>query len=66
MELALKICSKIREGKRFCVYIVVPMWPEGNPNDKTMQEILYFQVHSQLFCAKFGFKAVSTRPPYAM
>jgi len=43
MELALKICSKIREGKRFCVYIVVPMWPEGNPNDKTMQEILYFQ-----------------------
>ncbi|KAG0563480.1 hypothetical protein KC19_8G034600 [Ceratodon purpureus] len=43
MELALKICSKIREGKRFAVYIVVPMWPEGVPDSAPVQEILYFQ-----------------------
>lgn len=44
MELSLKICSKIREGKRFSVYVVVPMWPEGVPDSSAVQEILYFQV----------------------
>jgi phospholipase D1/2 len=44
MELALKICSKIREGKRFAVYVVVPMWPEGIPDSGAVQEILFFQV----------------------
>ena len=31
MEITRKICSKIEEGERFAVYIVVPMWPEGIP-----------------------------------
>lgn len=44
MELALKIASKIREGQRFAVYVVLPMWPEGVPDSGAMQEILYFQV----------------------
>lgn len=44
MELALKICSKIREGKRFAVYVVIPMWPEGIPDSGPVQEILFFQV----------------------
>ena len=44
MELALKIASKIREGQRFAVYVVLPMWPEGVPDSAAMQEILYFQV----------------------
>lgn len=65
MELALKICSKIKEGKRFCAYIVIPMWPEGIPTEKAVQEILYFQVRSLLFCAEFEFKTVSTRAHYA-
>ncbi|KAJ9172611.1 hypothetical protein P3X46_015828 [Hevea brasiliensis] len=43
MELALKISSKIRANERFAVYIVLPMWPEGNPKSETMQEILYWQ-----------------------
>lgn len=43
MELALKICSKIREGKRFAVYVVIPMWPEGIPDSGPVQEILFFQ-----------------------
>jgi phospholipase D1/2 len=44
MELTLKICSKIRAGQRFAVYIVVPMFPEGIPDSGPVQEILYFQV----------------------
>jgi phospholipase D1/2 len=48
MELALKICSKIRAGQMFAVYVVVPMWPEGVPESAPVQEILYFQV--KFFC----------------
>ncbi|KAH6784592.1 phospholipase D delta [Perilla frutescens var. hirtella] len=43
MELAMKIASKIRANERFSVYIVVPMWPEGNPKDNVVQEILFWQ-----------------------
>ncbi|XP_049382186.1 phospholipase D delta [Solanum stenotomum] len=43
MELALKITSKIRARERFCVYVVMPMWPEGDPKSITMQEILFWQ-----------------------
>ncbi|KAK9990078.1 hypothetical protein SO802_025063 [Lithocarpus litseifolius] len=43
MELALKIASKIRAKERFAVYIILPMWPEGNPASAAMQEILFWQ-----------------------
>ncbi|KAH9751187.1 phospholipase D [Citrus sinensis] len=43
MELALKIVSKINANERFSVYVVIPMWPEGNPNSSAVQEILYWQ-----------------------
>ncbi|KAJ6774712.1 PHOSPHOLIPASE D DELTA [Salix purpurea] len=43
MELALKIASKIRAKERFAVYIVIPMWPEGDPKTNTVQEILFWQ-----------------------
>ncbi|VFQ99824.1 unnamed protein product [Cuscuta campestris] len=43
MELALKVVSKIRARESFAVYIVVPMWPEGDPKSATVQEILYWQ-----------------------
>jgi hypothetical protein len=49
MELTLKICSKIRAGQRFAVYIVVPMFPEGIPDSGPVQEILYFQVFVQTY-----------------
>lgn len=48
MELALKIASKIRAKERFVVYIVIPMWPEGDPNSGPMQEILYWQVNGYM------------------
>ncbi|CAO2206498.1 unnamed protein product [Urochloa humidicola] len=43
MEIALKVASKIRAGKPFAVYILIPMWPEGDPRSDRAQEILYWQ-----------------------
>ncbi|KAL8151686.1 hypothetical protein V2J09_021494 [Rumex salicifolius] len=43
MELALKIASKIKAKERFAVYVVIPLWPEGDPKSATVQEILYWQ-----------------------
>jgi len=43
MEIALKVADKIRKGERFAVYVVIPMWPEGNPTGASVQEILFWQ-----------------------
>ncbi|KAI6706737.1 hypothetical protein NL676_009699 [Syzygium grande] len=43
MEIALKIADKIRAHERFAAYIVVPMWPEGDPKGAVPQSILYWQ-----------------------
>ncbi|PHT63731.1 Phospholipase D gamma 1 [Capsicum annuum] len=43
MEIALKIASKIEASEPFSAYIVVPMWPEGNPTSNAVQEILFWQ-----------------------
>ncbi|BFI07992.1 phospholipase D1/2 [Marchantia polymorpha subsp. ruderalis] len=45
MEIALKIVSKIMAGERFSVYVVIPMWPEGDPESVTLavQSILFWQ-----------------------
>ncbi|CAK9147116.1 unnamed protein product [Ilex paraguariensis] len=42
-ELSLKIVSKIEAGEKFTVYIVVPMWPEGQPESNSVQVILNWQ-----------------------
>ena len=42
-ELSLKIVSKIEAEERFTVYVVVPMWPEGNLEDLSIEAILDWQ-----------------------
>ncbi|CAL4986678.1 unnamed protein product [Urochloa decumbens] len=42
-ELSLKIVSKIEAGEPFAVYVVVPMWPEGDPASWNVQAILHWQ-----------------------
>ncbi|KAI3936392.1 hypothetical protein MKW98_000666 [Papaver atlanticum] len=42
-EVSLKIVSKIEAGERFTVYVVVPMWPEGEPDSDSVQAILDWQ-----------------------
>ncbi|MBD5000225.1 hypothetical protein GUF49_01425, partial [Xanthomonas citri pv. citri] len=46
LEIAQKICEKIEQGQEFVAYIVIPMFPEGNPEDAAMQEILHWQFHT--------------------
>ena len=46
IEIALKIANKIKAKERFSAYIVVPMWPEGNPTGAATQRILHWQVRS--------------------
>lgn len=55
MELALKIASKIKAKERFAVYVVIPLWPEGDPKSATVQEILYWQ--SQTMQMMYGIVA---------
>ena len=43
MEIANKICEKIAAGERFAAYIVLPMYPEGDPSSMAVQEILHWQ-----------------------
>ncbi|VFQ84022.1 unnamed protein product [Cuscuta campestris] len=43
MEIALKVAEKIRAHERFAAYIVIPMWPEGNPTGAATQRILFWQ-----------------------
>ena len=42
-ELANKIVEKISVGEDFKVYIVIPMFPEGDPTSAASQEILFWQ-----------------------
>ncbi|KAL6629733.1 hypothetical protein ACP70R_029498 [Stipagrostis hirtigluma subsp. patula] len=43
MEIALKVAGKISAGEPFAAYVVIPMWPEGNPASAPAQEILFWQ-----------------------
>ncbi|KAL5552171.1 hypothetical protein UlMin_002347 [Ulmus minor] len=50
MEIALKIVNKIKANERFSAYIVIPMWPEGDPTsmaNKTMQ-MMYQMIYVAL------------------
>eukprot|EP01090_Pellita_catalonica_P001237 TRINITY_DN10934_c0_g1_i2.p1 TRINITY_DN10934_c0_g1~~TRINITY_DN10934_c0_g1_i2.p1 ORF type:complete len:579 (-),score=94.53 TRINITY_DN10934_c0_g1_i2:21-1757(-) len=42
-EIATKIASRILKKKDFSVYIVVPMFPEGDPVTNAVQEMLHWQ-----------------------
>jgi len=42
-EIQQKIAEKIAAGEKFKVYIVIPMFPEGDPTTAASQEILFWQ-----------------------
>lgn len=46
VEITTKICIKMHAGERFTAYIVIPMWPEGDPTSAPMQAILYWQTRT--------------------
>ena len=45
-EIAQKIVEKIYNGERFVAYIVIPMFPEGDPGSLLVQEQLYWQTRT--------------------
>ena len=45
-EIVQKIVEKIRKGERFVAYIVIPMFPEGDPGGVLVQEQLYWQTRT--------------------
>ncbi|KAJ0006758.1 hypothetical protein Pint_28854 [Pistacia integerrima] len=42
IEIALKVVNKIKAKERFAVYILIPMWPEGEPESEPVQDILHW------------------------
>ncbi|XP_063869848.1 uncharacterized protein LOC135105560 isoform X3 [Scylla paramamosain] len=42
-EITQRIVEKINAGEHFVAYIVVPMFPEGDPTSAPVQEILHWQ-----------------------
>ena len=46
-EITQKVVDKIYQGQRFCAYICIPMFPEGNPASAPIQEILYWQTRCE-------------------
>jgi hypothetical protein len=39
--------EKILQGERFAAYIVIPMYPEGEPDSAAVQPILHMQVRER-------------------
>ncbi len=48
--------EKIQKRERFCAYICIPMFPEGNPSSAAGQEVLYWQHKCVLSFAFVAFK----------
>ena len=45
-EIAQKIVEKIYNGERFVAYIIIPMFPEGDPGSIPVQVPLYWQTRT--------------------
>ncbi|EMS46791.1 Phospholipase D beta 1 [Triticum urartu] len=58
IEVALKIANKIYANERFSAYIIIPMWPEGNPTGAPTQRILYWQKKTMQMMYEIIYKAL--------
>ncbi|KAL8150461.1 hypothetical protein V2J09_020269 [Rumex salicifolius] len=58
IEIALKIASKIRAHERFAGYIIIPMWPEGDPKSVPTQRILFWQYKTMQMMYEIIYKAL--------
>jgi len=66
VEITAKIKDKMFAGERFTAYIVIPMWPEGDPTSAPMQAILYWQFRTMQMMYKEVGKALreANVPPH--
>ncbi|XP_062030217.1 phospholipase D gamma 1-like isoform X1 [Rosa rugosa] len=58
MEIALKIVNKIKANEKFSVYIIIPMWPEGDPTSVPLQRILLWQHKTMQMMYEMIYKAL--------
>ncbi|KAH9624277.1 hypothetical protein KSS87_013023 [Heliosperma pusillum] len=58
IEIAFKIADKIRANQRFAVYVIVPMWPEGDPKGQATQRILFWQYKTMQMMYEIIYKAL--------
>ncbi|XP_021855176.2 phospholipase D beta 1-like isoform X1 [Spinacia oleracea] len=58
IEIALKIAEKIKADERFAAYVVLPMWPEGDPKSLAMQRILFWQYKTMQMMYQIIYKAL--------
>ena len=64
VEIAQKIVDKIHAGQRFTAYIMIPMFPEGDPASIQIQEILYWQTRTiEMMYKRVGDALNATRIP---
>ena len=55
MEITQKIIRKVKANEPFKVYIVIPMFPEGDPASAPIQEILFWQYRTmEMMYSKIG------------
>ncbi|KAL5264098.1 hypothetical protein ACHWQZ_G005247 [Mnemiopsis leidyi] len=58
VEIALQICEMIERGRRFTAYILIPLFPEGDPLAPHIQEILFWQTKTMTMMYKKIAKAI--------
>eukprot|EP00116_Pleurobrachia_bachei_P000573 sb/3460835/ len=58
VEIAEQVCEMIEKGRRFAAYILIPLFPEGNPHAAHIQEILYWQAKTMSMMYKKIAKAI--------
>lgn len=57
-EITQRIIQKINDGADMRVYIIIPMFPEGDPTTKPVQEILHWQHRTMEMMYKCIAKAI--------
>jgi len=60
-EIASRIVDRIQKGKDFIAYILLPMYPEGDPHDGAVQEMLRWQFNTISFMYKMIAKAIKEK-----
>jgi len=60
-EIALKISNRIEKGKPYAVYVVVPMYPEGEPKSAPVQTMLVWQWETMSMMYKMVAQAIKAK-----
>ena len=63
-EITQRIIEKIRMNQRFTAYVMIPMFPEGDPASMPIQEILYWQTRTiEMMYSRIGEEIRNTNSP---